>query len=189
MSINLEKGQKIDLTKNQKITKINVGLGWDAVKHGTDVDCDVSCALLDKSDHLVGTIEKSVVYFGNLKLPGIKHSGDNLTGDGDGDDETLQIDLSEVQSKVEKLVVFMNIYRGSERNQSMKDLKNAFIRIYNPLDGNKELCKFNLDDSKGTSTGLIAGEIYRKDNEWKFAAIGESVKDADFIKNIVTRWE
>lgn len=188
--INLEKGQKIDLTKNDdKVKQINVGLGWDPVKKGQDVDCDVSCILLDANGKAISkNTESSTVYFGNKKLPGITHSGDNLTGDGDGDDETIEVDLTKVKPDVHKIVVFMNIYKGSKRKQSMASLKNAYVHIYNPKDGNKELCKFDLDSSKGDTTGLIVGEIYRKDNDWKFAAIGEVVKDADYISGITERY-
>lgn len=189
--INLTKGQKIDLTKDDKsaLTRINVGLGWDEVVFGRDVDCDASCVLLDENDKVISKdYNESTVYFGNTKLPGIKHSGDNLTGGGDGDDETIELDLEKVPAKVHKIVIFMNIYKGSERGQNMSSLKNAFIRLYNPKDGNKEICRFDLDDSKGSTGGLIVGEVYRHNGNWKFGAIGEAVKEADVISQIVKRY-
>lgn len=187
--INLTKGQKIDLTKDTNLTKVNVGLGWDEATHGADVDCDASCICLDANDKAISkNYEDCVVYFGNKKLTGIKHSGDNLTGGGDGDDETIEINLEDIPSKVEKIVVFMNIYDGSRRNQSMESLKNAFIRLYNPKENNKEICRFELDESKGTAGALIVGEIYRHNGNWKFGAIGEAVKSGDRISEVVSRY-
>lgn len=188
--INLVKGQKIDLTKDDSSLKsINVGLGWDEARRGEDIDCDASCALLAKDGKLISDdYSRSVVYFSNRSLPGIYHSGDNRTGSGDGDDETIEISLDKVSNIVDKIIVFMNIYKGSERGQDMSSLKNAYIRLYNPKDNDKEICRFNLDDSKGTAGGLIAGEIYRHNGNWKFGAIGEAVKDADYISGIVSRY-
>lgn len=186
--INLIKGQKIDLTKSTGIKKINVGLGWDEAKRGQDIDCDASCICLGSSGKAISkAINDCTVYFGHKSMPGITHSGDNLTGGGSGDDETIEIDLEEVAKNVDKIVVFMNIYKGSQRNQSFSMLKNAYIRVYNPK-SKDELCRYALDDALGDCTGIIAGEIYRHDGEWKFAAIGETIKDADYISNITSRY-
>ena len=189
--INLTKGQKIDLTKGTSLTKINVGLGWDPVQSAwaADFDCDASCVCLGSDGRVISRqFNESTVYFSNKDLPGIHHSGDNRTGGGDGDDETIEISLNEVRSNVDKIVVFMNIYEASKRGQDMSALRNAYIRLYNPKNGNEELARFNLDESKGTSTGLIAGELYRHNGEWKFAAIGEGVKDADYVSAVVSRY-
>ena len=189
--INLTKGQKIDLTKGTTLTHINVGLGWDPVtsRYEEDVDCDASCVLLDENNKVISQrYEESTVYFSNKVLPGIKHSGDNRTGGGDGDDETIEIELNQIPERVNRIVVFMNIYEASKRGQDMSTLKNAYIRLYNPKNYNEEICRFNLDESKGTSTGLIAGEIYRHNGDWKFAAVGEGVKNADYVSNIVRRY-
>lgn len=186
--INLTKGQKIDLTKKTNIKRINVGLGWDEAVTGRDIDCDASCALLkNDSEAISKSVSGSTVYFGNKNLPGIKHSGDNLTGGGKGDDETIEVDLEKVQPIVNKIVFFMNIYKASQRSQDFSMLKNAYIRVYNP-DNSEELCRFELDENMGKCTGIIAGEIYRHEGEWKFAAIGEGVKDADYITSITKRW-
>ena len=189
--INLTKGQKIDLTKGTTLTHINVGLGWDPVTscYEEDVDCDASCVLLDENNKVISQrYEESTVYFSNKVLPGIKHSGDNRTGGGDGDDETIEIELNQIPERVNRIVVFMNIYEASKRGQDMSTLRNAYIRLYNPKNYNEEICRFNLDESKGTSTGLIAGEIYRHNGDWKFAAVGEGVKNADYVSNIVRRY-
>jgi stress response protein SCP2 len=188
--INLTKGQKIDLTKDDaSLTRINVGLGWDEVTFGRDVDCDASCILLGENGKAISSnYEECIVYFSNRQLPGIRHSGDNLTGGGEGDDETIEIDLTKVEDRVSKIIVFMNIYKGSERGQNMSSLKNAYIRLYNPKDGNKEICRFELDESKGTAGGLIVGEIYRHNGNWKFGAIGEAVKKADVISQCISQY-
>lgn len=189
--INLTKGQKIDLTKGTSLTHVNVGLGWDPVesRYADDVDCDASVVLLDSNGKVISNdYNESTVYFSNRSLPGIRHSGDNRTGGGDGDDETIEITFKDIQERVDKLVVFMNIYEASKRGQDLSTLKNAYIRLYNPKNHDEELCRFNLDESKGTSTGLIAGELYRHNGEWKFAAVGEGVKDADYVSSIVRRY-
>lgn len=189
--INLTKGQKIDLTKGTTLSQVNIGLGWDPVsgRFMEDVDCDASCVCLNDQGRTISQrYEESTVYFSNKNLPGIRHSGDNRTGGGSGDDETIEINLNEVRNDVNKIVVFMNIYEASKRRQDLSGLKNAYIRLYNPKNNNEEIARFNLDESKGTSTGLIAGELYRHNGEWKFAAVGEGVKDADYISNIVSRY-
>ena len=189
--INLTKGQKIDLTKGTTLTHVNVGLGWDAVRgwSGPDIDCDASCVCLDENNKVISQkFQESTVYFSNTVLPGIRHSGDNRTGAGEGDDETIEISLEQIPERVNKLVVFMNIYEASKKGQDMAGLQNAYIRLYNPKNHNEEICRFNLDESKGASTGLIAGELYRHNGEWKFAAIGEGVKNADYVSDIVRRY-
>ena len=185
--ISLVKGQKIDLTKKTPLRRINVGLGWDEAEGANNVDCDASCVCLGANDKMISQmVPQSVVYFGNQKLYGIRHSGDNRTG-GTGDAETIEIDLGEMPEIVQKIVVFMNIYKGEEKGQSLASLRNAYIRLYKP-DNNEEICKFNMDDTSPTATGMIAGEIYRRDGEWKFAAVGEALKDASYVGTILRRF-
>lgn len=188
MAINLQKGQRVDLTKgNPGLSKIMVGLGWDPVQKssggglfgglfggggsGANVDCDASVILLGANDKLQNN--NDVVYFGNLKSKdgSIIHSGDNLTGDGDGDDEQVSIELNRVPSQVEKLVFVVNIYDAVKRKQHFGMIRNAFIRVVNPSN-NQELIKYNLTDDYSGKTSLIVGELYRHGNEWKFAAVG-----------------
>ncbi len=188
MAINLQKGQRVDLTKgNPGLSKIMVGLGWDPVQKssggglfgglfggggsGANVDCDASVILLGANDKLQNN--NDVVYFGNLKSKdgSIIHSGDNLTGDGDGDDEQVSIELNKVPSHVEKLVFVVNIYDAVKRKQHFGMIRNAFIRVVNPSN-NQELIKYNLTDDYSGKTSLIVGELYRHGNEWKFAAVG-----------------
>lgn len=188
MSVNLQKGQKIDLTKgNASIDKIVVGLGWDAVKKtgggfmsglfgasAPNIDCDASALLLDESGKLHDN--KNLVYFGNLahKSQSVKHMGDNLTGDGEGDDEQIMVTLSLVPQEIHKIVFAVNIYDCEKRKQDFGQIQNAFIRIFNAVSG-EELLKYNLSENYAGKTALIAGEVYRYNGDWKFSAIGEGL--------------
>ncbi|MEH7418193.1 TerD family protein [Neobacillus drentensis] len=194
MAINLQKGQRVDLTKgNPGLTKIMVGLGWDPVQSGgggklfgglfgggassSNVDCDASVIMLGANDKLQNN--KDVIYFGNLKSNdgSVQHSGDNLTGDGDGDDEQIMIDLSRVPANIQKLVFVVNIYDCVKRKQHFGMIQNAFIRVVNPTT-NQELLHYNLTDNYSGLTCLVTGEIYRHGNDWKFAAIGSGTNAA-----------
>jgi stress response protein SCP2 len=193
LAINLQKGQRVDLTKsNPGLSKIMVGLGWDPVQSGgggglfgglfggggaSNVDCDASVIMLGANDKLQSN--KDVIYFGNLRSNdgSVQHSGDNLTGDGDGDDEQVMIDLSRVPSNIQKLVFVVNIYDCVKRKQHFGMIKNAFIRVVNP-GNNQELLHYNLTDNYSGVTCLVTGEIYRHGNEWKFGAIGSGTNAA-----------
>ena len=193
MAINLQKGQRVDLTKsNPGLSKIMVGLGWDPVKNaggggmfgglfggggGANIDCDASVIMLGANDRLQNN--KDVIYFGNLRSNdgSVQHSGDNLTGDGDGDDEQIMVDLSKVPSNIQKLVFVVNIYDCIKRKQHFGMIQNAFIRIVNPSN-NQELIHYNLSDNYSGLTCLVTGEIYRHGNDWKFAAIGSGTNSA-----------
>lgn len=191
MSISLTKGQKISLTKdNTGLSKIIVGLGWDAAKpskgilgglfgggDAPSIDCDASAILLkngkfvDKSD---------LVYFGHLshKSGAVNHQGDNLTGDGDGDDEQIIIDLPKVPADYDKIVIVVNIYRAKSKHQHFGMIENAYIRIIDARN-NTEMCKYNLTEDYSGMTAMIFGEVYRHDDEWKFNAIGQGTTDGD----------
>lgn len=189
MSVSLQKGQKVDLTKgNAGLNKIIVGLGWDPVKKSggflggilggkeTQIDCDASVIMLNSNNKLAK--KENVVYFGNLKdqAGSVKHSGDNLTGDGDGDDEQIQVDLSKIPNDVDHLVFVVNIYDCQRRKQDFGLIQNAFIRVVNGAN-NQEVLKFNLSESYAGKTALLTGEVYRHNNEWKFSAMGEATND------------
>lgn len=183
MAINLQKGQRISLTKeDSKLSRIMVGLGWDPVEQSRGgilgllfgssapaIDCDASVIMLNENSKA-----EEIVYFGNLKdrSSSVMHMGDNLTGEGDGDDEQILVELSKVPANISRLVFVVNIYNCVKRNQHFGMIRNAFIRILD-LENNKELLRFNLSDDYSNKTGIYAGEIYRHGNEWKFAAIGE----------------
>ncbi|WHF27408.1 TerD family protein [Bacillus altitudinis] len=200
MAITLEKGQRIDLTKGKAgLTNILVGLGWDPVSQGggflgklfgggggADVDCDASVLML-RNDKFVEN--KDVIYFGNLKSKcgSVEHTGDNLTGEGDGDDEQVLVNLSKVPGNVNKLVFVVNIYDALRRNQHFGMIQNAYIRIVD-RSNNQELVKYNLKDEYAGKTSLIVGELYRHENEWKFAAVGNGTNDAklaDITRNYI----
>ncbi len=190
MSVNLEKGQKVDLTKgNPGLKRIMVGLGWDEASGGSgflgglfgggkqDIDCDASVFLIsDSGNKLLGNSD--IVYFGNKShLSGsVIHSGDNLTGGGDGDDERVFVDLSKIPKQYNKIVFVVNIYKARERKQHFGMIKNAFIRLVD-ADKNKELCIYNLSENYDNMTAMIFGEIYLYNNEWKFNAIGQATTD------------
>ncbi|MCM3701983.1 TerD family protein [Paenibacillus macerans] len=199
MSISLVKGQKVDLTKNNAgLSNIIVGLGWDPAetetrgffgrkKKGTaNIDCDASALLLNAG----GKLEKkeNIVCFYNLKSPcgSVQHTGDNLTGEGDGDDEQIIVDLAHVPSNVEKILMVVNIYQCEARGQDFGMIKSAFIRVVNPAN-NQELIRFNLTDSYAGMTALLVGEIYRHNGEWKFNALGEGAHAAH-INELASRY-
>lgn len=192
MAINLQKGQRVDLTKgNPGLSKIMVGLGWDPVQSGgkgflgslfggggtANIDCDASVIMLGENEKLQSN--QDVVYFGNLKSKcgSVQHSGDNLTGDGDGDDEQVFVDLNRVPANIHKLVFVVNIYDAVKRKQHFGMIRNAFIRIVNPA-SNQEMLHYNLTDDYSGKTSLIVGEIYRNAGEWKFAAVGTGTNAA-----------
>ena len=187
MSVNLQKGQKVDLTKgNAGLTRVMVGLGWDeAEKKGgffglfsdtEDIDCDAIAFMLDGQGRL--NDRRDIVFFNNLKHPSgsVIHQGDNLTGEGDGDDEQILIDLSAVPLNYERIVIMVSIYKATERRQHFGKIKNAFIRLVDNSNG-KELCIYNLSsDNFDGMNSMIFGELYRKGSEWKFSAVGEPLK-------------
>lgn len=185
MSVNLQKGQKVNLRKEDggALKRVMVGLGWDEVKQKRgffapkpqDIDCDAS-VFVCVNGHLMGTDD--IVYFGNLthKSSCIRHMGDNLTGAGDGDDEQIMVDLAAMPSQYDKLVVVVNIYQAAQRKQHFGMIENAFIRIVD-ADTNQEMCKYNLSENYDGMTAMIFGELYRYNGEWKFNAIGQGTHD------------
>ena len=173
MSISLQKGQKVDLTKtNEGLTKIQVGLGWDTNKFGDGkFDLDSSVFLLGAGDKV--TSDKDLVFFGNLKScsGAVTHQGDNLTGEGDGDDEKINVDLSLVPTDIQKIAFVVNIYDAVKRKQNFGMVSNAFIRLVDEATGT-EIMKYDLGEDFSTETVVIIGELYKKDGEWKFTATG-----------------
>lgn len=193
MAISLVKGQKIDLTKsNAGLTSLIIGLGWDPVtvtkkgffgvkKTQPDIDCDASALLLDANGKL--TEKGNLVCFYNKasSCQSVVHSGDNLTGEGEGDDEQIFVDLNKVPAGVQKILVVVNIYECENRKQDFGMIQQAFIRVVNRAN-NQELVRFNLSDDYSGKTALIVAEIYRHDGEWKFNAIGEGTHAAHINK-------
>ena len=191
MAVNLVKGQKVNLKKSDgsSLGKVMIGLGWDPAEKssggggflssifggGADIDCDASVFLL-QNGKLAGT--NDVVYFGNLQHSSgsVRHMGDNLTGEGEGDDEQIFVDLGAVPSQYDKLVFVVNIYKAVERKQNFGMIANAFIRIID--DKGTEFCRYDLSEKYDGMTAMIFGEIYRHNGEWKFNAIGQGTKDS-----------
>lgn len=174
MPVNLKKGQKVSLTKdNPGLSKVVVGLGWDVNQFDTGGDFDLdTAAFLLKSDGKVSKAE-DFVFFGNLSHPtgAVVHQGDNLTGAGDGDDEQIKIDLSKVPAEIEKIAFTVTIYEADERRQNFGQVNNAFIRIYNEANG-EELLRYDLGEDFSIETAAVFGELYKNGGEWKFNAIG-----------------
>jgi len=189
MSISLQKGQKVSLSKdNAGLSKIIVGLGWDEVQQSGKgglrgifssapqaIDCDASAIML-KNGRFVD--KDDLVYFGNLshKSGTVNHQGDNLTGAGDGDDEQIIIDLSRVPAEYDKIVIVANIYQAVQRKQHFGLIQNAFIRLVDARNNN-EMCKYNLSENYSGMTAMIFGEVYRHNGEWKFSAVGQGTTD------------
>lgn len=185
MSISLQKGQKVSLTKeNAGLSNVLIGLGWDEAKRSRGgffapkpqaIDCDAS-ALLLKSGKLYD--KSDIVYFGNLqhKSGAVWHMGDNLTGAGEGDDEQIVVDLSRLPAEYDRIVIVVNIYQALQRKQHFGMIENAFIRL---VDGktNNEMCKYNLTENYSGMTAMIFGEVYRHNGEWKFNAMGQGTSD------------
>lgn len=174
MAISLAKGQKVDLTKgNAGLRKIIVGLGWDTNKYdgGFDFDLDAAAFLLGANGKVPS--DADFVFYGNLKHTSgsVEHMGDNLTGDGEGDDEQIKIDLSLVPANIEKIAFTVTIYDAEVRKQNFGQVNNAFIRIVNETSG-AELLRFDLGEEFSIETAVVVGELYRNNGEWKFNAIG-----------------
>ena len=172
-SINLTKGSRMDLTKNNpNVSKYSVALGWDANSNvGSDFDLDASAFILGTDKKRLS--DKHFVFYGNLQSPNgaVVHSGDNLTGAGDGDDETLNIDFSKLEAEADEIVFVVTIYEAQNRNQNFGQVSNAFIRIYNP-DTKEEYMRYDLGEDFSLETGAEFGRLYKKDGEWKFNATG-----------------
>ena len=174
MGVSLTKGGNVSLSKEAPgLTAVLVGLGWDARSTtGTDFDLDASAILL-KSDGKVVS-DSHFVFFNNLKSPdgSVEHTGDNLTGEGEGDDEAIKVNLASVPTEVDKIVFPVSIYDGGNRSQSFGQVRNAFIRVVNQA-GGTEIARYDLSEDASTETAMVFGELYRNGTEWKFRAVGQ----------------
>lgn len=174
MPINLSKGQKVDLTKgNPGLKNLMVGLGWDvnAFDSGASFDLDAAAFMLGEDGKC--PTEKEFVFYSNLvhASESVKHMGDNLTGEGDGDDEQVQVDLSKIPANVAKVAFTVTIYDAESRRQNFGQVSNAFIRIVDEAT-NTELIRYDLGEDFSIETAVVVGELYRHGSEWKFNAIG-----------------
>lgn len=174
MAISLSKGQRVDLTKNNpNLTKILVGLGWDvnAFSTGGAYDLDAACFVLNERS--ICSRDLDFVFYGNLNHDSgaISHLGDNLTGEGDGDDEQLVIDLSTIPQTCHKVAFTVTIHEAMKRNQNFGQVSNAFIRIVDEMTG-IEILRYDLAEDFSIETAVVVGELYRHNGQWKFNAIG-----------------
>ncbi len=174
MPVNLQKGQKVSLTKgNPGLSRVVVGLGWDVNQFDTGgtFDLDTAAFLLTDSGKVSGS--EDFVFFGNLTHPSgaVQHMGDNLTGAGDGDDEQIKLNLQQIPDHITKIAFTVTIYEADIRHQNFGQVNNAFIRIYNDENG-EELLRYDLGEDFSIETAAVFGELYKNNGEWKFNAIG-----------------
>ncbi|ACY99330.1 TerD family protein [Thermomonospora curvata] len=174
MSVSLSKGGNVSLSKQAPgLTAITVGLGWDVrTTTGADFDLDASALLVDASGKVLS--DQHFVFFNNLRSPegSVEHTGDNLTGEGEGDDEQIKVDLTAVPPEAARIVFPVSIYDADSRGQTFGQVRNAFIRVVNQADGT-EIARYDLTEDASTETAMIFGELYRHGSEWKFRAVGQ----------------
>ena len=192
MSVNLQKGQKVDLTKgNSGLRRVMVGLGWAEATappqqkgflsglfsggKKEEYDLDAMAFLLDKNGRIVSTGD--VVFFNNLNHSSgcVKHQGDNLVGGGGGDDEQIMIDLANLPQNYDKIVVLVSIYKATEKHQHFGVISRSHIRLLD-ADTNNEICVYNLSENYSGMTALVFGELYRQGGDWKFGAVGQALQ-------------
>jgi tellurium resistance protein TerD len=174
MAISLNKGGRISLNKEAPdLKKIHVGLGWDErATDGSAFDLDASAFML-KADGKVRS-DADFIFYNQLRSPcgAVEHTGDNLTGGGEGDDEVIMVDLTKVPNDVQKVVFTVTIHEAEQRRQNFGQVQNAFIRLVN-AETNAEVARYDLTEEASIETAMIFGEIYRHGNEWRFAAVGQ----------------
>ncbi|MFE7564052.1 TerD family protein [Kitasatospora sp. NPDC057500] len=185
MGVSLAKGGNVSLTKEAPgLTAVIVGLGWDVrTTTGADYDLDASALLCAANGRVLS--DRHFVFFNNLSSPdgSVEHSGDNLTGGGDGDDEQIKVDLATVPGEVARVVFPVSIYDADARFQSFGQVRNAFIRVVNQANG-QEIARYDLSEDASTETAMVFGELYRNGAEWKFRAIGQGY--ASGLRGIAT---
>jgi len=174
--ISLTKGGNVSLTKEAGaagLTAVTAGLGWDVRSTtGADFDLDASALSVGADGKVIS--DKHFVFFNNLTSPdgAVEHTGDNLTGEGEGDDEQIKLNLAAMPAEVDKVVFAVAIYDADARGQNFGQVRNAFIRVVNQADGT-ELARYDLTEDASTETAMVFGEIYRNGEEWKFRAVGQ----------------
>ena len=174
MPINLQKGQKVSLTKgNPGLSKVVVGVGWDVNQFDTGGAFDLDGAAFLVTENGKVSRGEDFVFYGNLTHPSgsVQHMGDNLTGEGEGDDEQIKVNLSAVPANIAKIVFTVTIYDAETRRQNFGQVSNAFIRIYNE-DTGEEMLRYDLGEDFSIETAAVFGDLYKNGNEWKFNAIG-----------------
>lgn len=174
MAVSLSKGGNVSLSKEAPgLKKITIGLGWDARStDGGAFDLDASAFLLKEDGKVRG--DSDFIFYNNLKSTdgSVEHTGDNLTGEGDGDDEAINVSLDTVPAEVQKIAITVTIHDAEARKQNFGMVSNAFIRVVNQADS-KEIARFDLSEDMSVETAMVFGEIYRNSGEWKFKAVGQ----------------
>ncbi|MFG2836908.1 TerD family protein [Streptomyces zaomyceticus] len=191
MGVSLSKGGNVSLSKEAPgLSAVTVGLGWDIrTTTGAAYDLDASALLLNDTGKVVS--DRHFVFYNNLTSPdgSVEHTGDNLTGEGDGDDEAIKVDLAAVPADISKIVFPVSIHDADNRGQSFGQVRNAFIRVVNQANG-VELARYDLSEDAATETAMVFGELYRHGTEWKFRAVGQGYASglagiaADFGVNV-----
>jgi len=174
MGVSLKKGGNVSLTGSDPTLKsVKIGLGWEGREtEGADFDLDASLFMVGSNGKVRG--DKDLIFYGHLDSPckSVHHTGDNRSGEGDGDDEELHVFLDKVPSAVERLVVAVTIHDAEARGQNFGQVRDAFIRIVN-LASDSEIARFDLSEDYSVETAMIFGEVYRRNEEWKFRAVGQ----------------
>jgi tellurium resistance protein TerD len=191
MGVSLSKGGNVSLSKEAPgLTAVNVGLGWDVnTFSGGEFDLDASAIVVNEGGKALS--DGHFVFFNNLKSAdgSVEHTGDNLTGEGEGDDEVIKINLASVPSDAHKVVFAVSIYDADNRKQNFGAVRNAFIRVVNQAD-NKEIARYDLTEDASVETAMVFGEVYRSGADWKFKAVGQGYASglrgiaADFGVNV-----
>jgi len=173
MAINLQKGQR----ENIHAPKFTIGLGWDTNSSTTGVDFDLDTSVFILGENKKVLSDHHFVFYNNLKSPSgaVEHTGDNLTGDGDGDDEQVLVDLSKIENEVAEICIVVTIHEAVSRNQNFGQVRNSFIRVFDTISG-EEILKFELDEDFSIETAVEFGRIYKRNGEWKFEAVGMGMK-------------
>jgi len=178
VAVSLTKGGNVSLSKEAPgLKRILVGLGWDArASDGGDFDLDASAFLCGANGKVRG--DSDFIFYNNLRAPdgSVEHTGDNKTGAGEGDDESLKVDLGRIQGDVQKIVFAVTIHEAAQRRQNFGMVTNAFVRVVNQ-DDNRELARYDLSEDASTETAMIFAEVYRAGNDWKFKAVGQGFKE------------
>lgn len=174
MAISLSKGGNLSLSKTDpSLTHVLIGLGWDArATDGADFDLDASAFLLNSNNKVRS--EADFIFYNQVRSTegSVEHTGDNRTGAGDGDDESIKIDLNRVPADVQTIAITVTIHEGQQRQQNFGQVHNAFIRVLNDQNQN-EIVRFDLNEDYSTETAMVFGELYRHNSEWKFRAVGQ----------------
>lgn len=171
--LDLKKNDILDLTKAAPSLKnVIVGAGWDVAEIGPSFDLDISAFLLDERNRVRNPAE-DVVFFNQMQQKGIRLEGDNLTGEGEGDDERIDVALDQVAPYVHKIVFLVTIFEAHIKHQTFGMVNNSYIRLLDADNNEKELCRFSLKENASTATAIVFAELYREHHNWKFKAIGD----------------